>query len=230
MRSRAKLDHETDPLALLHDVQETVNHLQERWMDGRENGLSPEEAEKRAIALFGDISLIAKSLKQPWYVRLLFYERCRPMRYFVVTWGMLFFSFLATMHPHVPPLSMGFKVEAKGRQYAHVDQAAADIMEIVSPVQPRFLQNAIDAVFLGILALFSVMGLRGQLEEDEDYSMSAQVGRHVALALTTLAAVIYLMVPSYLTFTGFTNEPEFDRAAWLAYFGAHLCGIVMAGG
>ena len=75
--NEAKLDYDEWP-ARCHEL---VGHLQARWREGIEQELSTEAAEERAMELFGDVSRVARSLRQPWIRRLLFHRRYRAERY-----------------------------------------------------------------------------------------------------------------------------------------------------
>lgn len=78
--NRARLDFDDWPL----EARELLNHLENRWREGIEMGLSTGAAEERAVALFGDVKQVARSLRAPWLRRMLFYRRYRAERYFAI--------------------------------------------------------------------------------------------------------------------------------------------------
>ena len=93
--NRAKLDFDDWPL----EARELLNHLETRWREGIERGLSTEAAEERAILLFGGADQVAKSLRRPWLKRVLFYRRYRAERYFWIL-GVTAIKAWPMAHPH----------------------------------------------------------------------------------------------------------------------------------
>ena len=89
----AKLDDYEWPLK----ARELLSHLQARWREGVENGLSDEAAEQRALELFGPSKSVAKSLRQPWWRRLLFYQNHRQHRLLTFLAASLFGTLLLGM-------------------------------------------------------------------------------------------------------------------------------------
>ena len=73
---RARLETEEWPLK----ARELLNHLQQRWREGIEMGLSTDAAQSRALEMFGPPSLVARSLRETWWKRLMFQRRCRTAR------------------------------------------------------------------------------------------------------------------------------------------------------
>jgi hypothetical protein len=73
----AKLDTDEWPLR----ARELLDHLQERWREGAESGLSTETAEARALERFGHPLAVARGLRQPWFKRLMYQNRLRLHRY-----------------------------------------------------------------------------------------------------------------------------------------------------
>lgn len=72
----AKLDDHEWPLK----ARELLSHLQERWREGVETGLSDAAAEQRALDLFGSSRAVARQLRRPWWRRLLFHQNRRQHR------------------------------------------------------------------------------------------------------------------------------------------------------
>jgi hypothetical protein len=73
----AKLDYEQ----WAPQVHELVTHLQERWREGVEQGLNTDDAESRALELFGSKTQVARSLRASWIRRFLTFQRYRGQRY-----------------------------------------------------------------------------------------------------------------------------------------------------
>ena len=68
---------------------ELQEQMKKDYSDGiTELGLEPDMAERRALELFHPPSAV-KQFKQPAHVRLLFSDRCRPMRYFLMMLGVV---------------------------------------------------------------------------------------------------------------------------------------------
>ena len=88
---RARMDYDE----WLVNSQELAFHLQERWREGVQNGLSTEDAQERAISLFGDPVEVAKSLRKPWLQRLLYFKRFRPQRYGFFILAFFFYTWFA---------------------------------------------------------------------------------------------------------------------------------------
>ena len=83
----AKLDYDEWPLR----AYETVTHLQERWRKCIQDGMGTDEAERQALRSFGDFSVVARSHRKPWHVRMLIHQRCRADRFFFF-WRRMSFS------------------------------------------------------------------------------------------------------------------------------------------
>ena len=84
----AKLDYDEWPLR----AYETVTHLQERWRKCIQDGMGTDEAERQALRSFGDFSVVARSHRKPWHVRMLIHQRCRADRFFFFLAAYVFFS------------------------------------------------------------------------------------------------------------------------------------------
>ena len=74
--NRARLETEDWPLR----AHELLNHLQDRWREGIEAGLTTEAAEERALQLFGKPGAVARRMKERWWKRLLLQRRFRLHR------------------------------------------------------------------------------------------------------------------------------------------------------
>ncbi len=68
-------------------IHEYVGHLELLWLEGIEMGLSTEDAERRAIEIFGQPQVVGAALRGSWPTRFLFSERSRWQRYVVFLCG-----------------------------------------------------------------------------------------------------------------------------------------------
>ena len=75
----AKVDYGERPFV----ARELNNHLQDLWRRGIEASMSTDDAQAAAIVSFGRLEDVARSLRQPFWRRLLFYERYQAARYIV---------------------------------------------------------------------------------------------------------------------------------------------------
>ena len=75
--NQAQFDYDEWPLK----AHEFLVHLQDRWRERVGVGLSTEAAMQQSFDLFGDSSNIGRSLREPYWKRVLFHRRCLPARY-----------------------------------------------------------------------------------------------------------------------------------------------------
>lgn len=73
----AKVDYEERPFI----ARELQNHLNHFWKRAIADGKSTDDAETAAIVAFGNVENVARSIRQPYWKRLLFFERCRAARF-----------------------------------------------------------------------------------------------------------------------------------------------------
>lgn len=73
----AALDYDAVPEVRM----ELMEHLRERWRQAIENGGSTESAEQAALEAFGDPQAVGRSMRLPWWRRVLDYRRCRTERH-----------------------------------------------------------------------------------------------------------------------------------------------------
>ena len=99
LATRVCLDAQLDDEEWPSERDRLVRRWEHYYRQGADEGLSPLEAKARAMKAWGDLSRLTKSLRDPWYIRLLSYERCRSMRYFLIVLGILsvFILVLPTM-------------------------------------------------------------------------------------------------------------------------------------
>lgn len=81
--NQAQFDYDEWPLK----AHEFLVHLQDRWRERVGAGLSTEAAMQQSFDLFGDSSNIGRSLREPYWKRVLLHRRCRPARYVVFLLG-----------------------------------------------------------------------------------------------------------------------------------------------
>ena len=89
LATRVCLDAQLDDEEWPSERDRLVRRWEHYYRQGADEGLSPLEAKARAMKAWGDLSRLTKSLRDPWYIRLLSYERCRSMRYFLIVLGIL---------------------------------------------------------------------------------------------------------------------------------------------
>jgi hypothetical protein len=218
----AKVDS-SDLADRMLDIQ---RQLLQFWNDGVTTlSLDSDAAERRALELY-DARSAVKHLRKPDDVRLLFSDRYRPMRYFFIMFGIVCFSFLVMRHPHVPFFLAAPRVQATEQQYVYVDHSVADIVEIVSPSNYRFVMNGVAGFTLGILALWSLIFIR---EAGSDYrGKLVSFIKPLAWVYANVAALMLILTPAFLTYAGFKAEQEYDWAQWLLYFGANVSNSMIA--
>jgi len=94
---QAKLDDHEWALT----ARELLTHLQNRWREGDALNLSTDAATQRALDLFGAPEVVAMSLRNPWWRRLLFHENHRLKRILVFlsasVWGVILLSTSSVM-------------------------------------------------------------------------------------------------------------------------------------
>ena len=93
---RARMDYDE----WMVNSQELVFHLQERWREGVELGLNTDDAKSRAFKLFGSPSSVAKSLRKPWLMRLLYYKRFRSERFGFFILAFFLYTWLVIIDKH----------------------------------------------------------------------------------------------------------------------------------
>ncbi len=77
-------------------THEFVTHLQERWREGVEQGLSDTAAESRAVERFGSVAAVGRSLRPTWLRRYLTFQRYRGQRYALFLSGAVFCAYVET--------------------------------------------------------------------------------------------------------------------------------------
>lgn len=182
--NRAKLDYDEWPL----QAHEFVTHLQERWKEGIEKGLTTEDAEARALALFGDPAATAKALRKPWLRRVLSYERYRPERHLLFLVAYVFHAWLTVLDVHYRTF------------YNHQNP---DLNTILLPFQLRFFVDGLGMFFVGLTGVAAVMLIQWLPKTWNAWVYSALCLKGVLWSVVIFAACILLTKPSYWAYETF---------------------------
>jgi hypothetical protein len=223
----AKLDD--DEWALR--AYEAVTHLQKRWQKGIRMGLTTDEAERRALNYYGDLSAVAKSWRRPWHVRMLFHQRCRPERFFLFLVAYVFFSWLAVLDFHyrayldgkdadLPRLMLPFNPEF---QASHKPPSFA---QLVHSLQPRFFVDGLGTFFVGLAALASVATIQWQSKFKNPLLNQIFVSRYLLSVVALFAVVMLAIRPVYLAWDMFKHSEGdvYDRGYCLLHIGGIFLG------
>ena len=135
---RSKMDYEE----WLVNSQELAFHLQERWREGVDKGLNAENAELRALKLFGEPSAVAKSLRKPWLGRLLHYKRFRSERFYFFVLAYFLYTWLIIFDTHWPNL---------------VRKVETTPFAILLPFNPGFFLSGFGTMLVGLAAAGGVV-------------------------------------------------------------------------
>jgi hypothetical protein len=136
----AKLDHDEWQFQVL----ELKAHLQSRWREGIEQGLSTDQAEERALQMFGELQTVAKSLRKPWLVRLLQYKNMRSERLLVFLSAYVFYAWMQVLDVHY-------------RHYLNNEDVSLD--QVMLPFNWGFFTEGMGTFFVGLLAVVSVLAV-----------------------------------------------------------------------
>jgi len=179
----AKLDHDEWQM----QVHELRTHLQERWKEGIELGLSTEKAEERALVLFGSPQAIAKSLRKPLFTRLLTYKRFRSERLLTFLAAFVFYSWLQVLDVHYR---------------AYLNDDTVELSNVMLPFSWQFFTDGLGTFFIGLIAVLSVVVIQWQPANENKWS-GLFVARYVLFIGIALAIIDLAVKPSYLTWQTF---------------------------
>jgi hypothetical protein len=110
--NKAKLDFDEWPL----HIHEFVTHLQDRWREGIDLGLDTDQAEERALQLFGNLNKVARSVRKHWFKRLIYDDRCRVNRYVIIFLSATLLTFFGTAKRY----PVGTKIEVGSIEYSFI--------------------------------------------------------------------------------------------------------------
>lgn len=213
--NRAKLDYDD----WAHQADELTTHLQERWRDGIDDGLSTEGARQKVLEGFGDRSLVAKSLRRPWYVRLLSYDRYRPHRYISFLAAYCFCCWV-TIYCAVLPL-MAPPQNVKDA-YTYLDDR---LDSLLMPFRPDFFLTGFGMLFVGVLATASAIFIQWQPRFKAPLLNRVLYLRNGLIAIIVLAIAQLAFMPLFSTLT-FGNPFEFYIGVdWLSLW-HNLMGLL----
>ncbi len=209
---RSRMDYDE----WLVNSQELVFHLQERWREGISLGLSTDAAQSRAMEMFGDPIIVAKSLRKPWLERLLFYDRFRPERYGFFILAFFFYTWHTILDTHWRDL---------------VNNVDVTPFQILLPFNnTRFYSDGVGAMFVGFAASACVVLSKWQPHYKTRLLNQLMMARHVALLLAGYACFLLIVRFPYLAYT---NLPElFHRYSYYSkilvpFSILHLVGIAL---
>ncbi len=135
---RAKMDYEE----WMVNSQELAYHLQQRWRELTEQGLSTDDAQAKALQMFGDPHTVAKSLRKPWLERLLHYKRFRSERFFFFILAYFLYTWVVICDTHWNELLQG---------------NPATPFQILLPFDQGFFINGLGSMLIGLLAASCVV-------------------------------------------------------------------------
>ena len=202
----------------LVNSQELAFHLQERWREGISLGLSTDAAQSRAIELFGDPIIVAKSLRKPWLERLLFYDRFRPERYGVFILAFFFYTWHTILDTHWRELIQ------------NMDGVDVTPFKILLPFTNDFYTDGVGAMFVGFAASACVVSSKWQPHFNRHWLNRLMVVRHLALLM---AGYAFFLLAVRFPYLAYTNLPELfhrysDYSKILVPFAIlHLLGIAL---
>lgn len=166
---RARMDY----LEWRINSDELLIHLQERWREGiQEHALNSEEAAERAIKLFGDPNTVARSLRKPWPIRLLAYQRFRSERFFVFVVSYFLFTWTLILDTRWQEL---------------VNRNVFIPFQILLPFGNDFFTAGIGAMFVGLAAVLAVVLSQWQPMHPRVWVNQLLQLRHLALLITGFA-------------------------------------------
>lgn len=206
----AKLDYDEWPL----HAHELVNHLNERWREGIELGLSTDAAQERALRLFGDTSHVAQSIKRPWYRRLLTQQRYRPERYLIFLGAYVFYSWLAVLDVHFRPI------------YDTGQPPTVQAIEhIMLPFHRDFWLHGMGGFFVGLAGIASVTAFQWRPHFRSAWLNSLLEMRKLLAGTALLTAVGLCVMPSLFAYQTLANYDHYFR--YIGFVGLHFLAIGM---
>jgi hypothetical protein len=217
---RARIDHNEWTLP----TSELATHLQERWRDWRETGLSKEAARQRVLELFGSPSDVAKSLKRPWYLRVLVYERYRPHRYFLFLAAYMLLSWVVVLHT-LAKLGIAATEDQILPEDGIQSVLTASTAGVLFPILPvEWLVHGMGMFFFGSAAAASVLAIRWRPVIGSRNFQRVLLLRS-ALSLVALYAIVALATRPWLLLL-----EETDYGRHMRHLDVLLVGPMIAAG
>ncbi len=202
---QAKLDYDTWHL----HSHELVTHLQARWREGIEKGLSTDAAEERALTLFGKPSDVAKALRKPWLTRLLNYKRFRTERLLVFLAAYVFYAWMQVLDVHYRH---------------HMDGAQIDVDKIMLPFTPQFFTEGMGVFFVGIATVLAVVAIQWKpIYTNQKLNQFLQI-RYALLALVAFSLFELSVKPCALTLETFQKYESY--LFYQGYCVLHILGVI----
>ena len=82
--NQACIEAKVDGQARMSTARNMVNHLEQEWLAGIDDGLGTSDAVGRTFQRYGNLDAVVDCLRQPFWLRLLFFKDYRVHRMFVV--------------------------------------------------------------------------------------------------------------------------------------------------
>jgi len=180
----AKLDHDEWQFQVL----ELKAHLQSRWREGVDQGLSTDQAEERALRMFGDLQTVAKSLRKPWLVRLLRYKNMRSERLLVFLSAYVFYAWMQVLDVHY-------------RHYMNNQDVNLD--QVMLPFSWGFFTEGMGTFFVGMLAVVSVLAVQWRPVFAKSHWKTLSQIRYLAYVPIAFAIIQLGLKPALLTWDTF---------------------------
>lgn len=178
---QARLDDDDTPLR----IHEIVGHLEERWREGVDADLNDENAERRALELFGDPAAAARALRRPLPYRLLAYRSHSPERLLVFLTAYLCISWLAVV---------------EGPYRALFNGRTVPLIDVVFPTDITFFFQGLGSFGVGIVAMMGVVLIRWNPHPEKAWVRGLLGFRHLAGILPLVALVFLIGAAPVVTF------------------------------
>ena len=148
-------------------ANEMVTVLQNMWRRAIDQGGTTAGAEERAITAFGDLSAAIKSLRAPWYRRLLLHDRYRPHRYvvFLAAYYLVFWVTTSAQQLRLLVDSSPFVAGNSAISDREIVVGAFHYLytAFLLPIEvPQWFLGGIGSLFVGLAAVGSVLVVRWQ--------------------------------------------------------------------
>ena len=223
----AKLDYDEWPLR----AYETVTHLQERWRKCIQDGMGTDEAERQALRSFGDLSVVARSHRKPWHVRMLIHQRCRADRFFFFLAAYVFFSWLAVLDVHFrgyldgkPPDMAGIMLPFNPNALDGNERYPSPL-KIIASIEPRFFIEGLGTFFVGLAAVASVVAIHWRSNFKNRLLNQIFLSRYLLSVVAIFAVVMLSIWPAYLTWK--TLKLHTPDLFYQGYCLLHISGIFL---
>ncbi len=174
-------------------AHEIVTHLEERWREGAEGDLNGDDAEKRALRLFGDPAKVASTLRRPWPHRLVCYHRYAAERLLVFLASYVCLSWLAIVEGP-------FRSELGG--------ARVELFDVVFPASYWFFLTGLGSFGIGIAATAAVVFMRWRPLTENKWVQRGMSARYVLSILPLAASANLALTPPFIAYRAWVQYVE----------------------